>query len=142
MKSKGGQQVLKWVFFSLFWKFQKIKLFFQSHQKNWSVRFGRLSYGLLVSQVDVLQASKKFFLELVFSFLANWDFLKPSCEKSKHAQILQFGAQKSVVSIFIDFFWSSKKKLNRRDFDALMLLVRWLGMWTTVFKKKILRHRV
>ena len=68
-------------FFSLFWKCQKIKLFFQSHQKNWSVRFGGLSYGLLVSQTDVVQASKKFFLELVFSFLANWDFLKPFCAK-------------------------------------------------------------
>ena len=39
-------------------------------------RFGGLSYGLFVSQIDVLQASKKFFLEIVFSFLAHCDFLK------------------------------------------------------------------
>ena len=62
--------------FWLFWKFQKIKLFFQLNEKNIVDRFGGLSYGLFVSQIDVLQASKKFFLELVFSFLANCDFLK------------------------------------------------------------------
>ena len=62
--------------FLAFWKIQKIKLFFQSNQKKIVDRFGELLYGLLVSQIDVLQASKKFFLELVFSFLANLDFLK------------------------------------------------------------------
>ena len=65
--------MLKSVFFG---HLKKIKLFFQSIQKNLSDRLGELWHGVLVSQIDALQVSQKFFLEIVFSFFASWHFLK------------------------------------------------------------------
>ena len=59
-----------------FENFKKSNIFFNRMKIKIVDRFGGLSYGLFVSQIDVLQDSKKFFLELVFSFLGNCDFLK------------------------------------------------------------------
>ena len=111
-KSKRGrenQQVLKWVFFG---HLKKIKLFFQSSQKKILDRLGGLWHGVLVSQIDALQGSKKFALEIVFSFFASWHFLKHMMPvwKSKRAQNLQLEAQKLVMDkgrfkVIYKYYW-------------------------------------
>ena len=61
---------------SVFWTFEKNQTFFSIESKKILDRLGGLWHGVLVSQIDALQGSKKFALEIVFSFFASWHFLK------------------------------------------------------------------
>ena len=112
--------------FLAFWKIQKIKLFFQSNQKKIVDRFDGLPYGLLVSQIDVVQAFKKFFLELVFSFLANWDFLKHLLVKTRSMlKIFNLELKNGSYQFLSNFFFVEKKKIERLVWLQILLRKVW-----------------
>ena len=77
-------------------------------------------------------------LTYVFYFLNRDSPCRYRSEKPKHAQNLQFGAQKWVWSIFIEFFYRRKKNWTG---VTLMLWCYWLDNWVCepLFLRKKLR---